>query len=509
MSDQVDNNLGQLPTVSGPTSDQGEKCPFPPPHVKGYEIVSAIGEAGQGRVWRAIQLSTNREVALKVPRIDLLRSQKALARFGREVELMARLNHPNVAQIYDSGMEEGLYYYAMELIEGVPLNQYAHEHRLSARGVLALMQDVCEAVEYAHRHGVIHRDIKPSNVLVTEDGQPHVLDFGLATTVAADDAFRTLSEEGEVTGTPAYMSPEQAAGHHRQLDTRADVYSLGVVLYELLTGALPYDVDTSMADTLHNILSVDPVRPSRVIRSLDRDIDAMVLKALAKEPDERYQSVAELRGDIDRWLAGQPLLARSYSSLYLLRKVIARHRYTSAVVLLLVLIVLGFLGVSLQLMGRLQQSNRELQGQREQLTATIGNFTRHAQSSVFAEFLKCWHSDQVAQAALLARPFGPRTREAEAVRFLQDDRPLTEKIAELKNGALANEPCFAQFLLAEHYLKDGNWSEAEKAYRECLSEPKFSQEDPWLTTWVKGRLYELSQEDDQASISHSGVGGGS
>jgi hypothetical protein len=263
-----------------------------------------------------------------------------------------------------------------------------------------------------------------------------------------------------------------------------------------------------MADTLHNILSVDPVRPSRVIRSLDRDIDAMVLKALAKEPDDRYQSVAELRGDIDRWLTGQPLLARSYSSLYLLHKVIVRHRYTSTVVLLLMLIVLGFLGVSLQLVVRLRQSNQELQGQREQLTTTIGDFTRDAQSIVFSQFLKCWHSDQLTQAALLSRAFGPRTREAEAIRFFEDDRPLAEKSPEFQNGPFKNEPCFWQFLLAEHYLKDGKRLEAAKAYQACLSDPKFVEEDPWLITWVKGRLYELTQEDDQAHLSSSSPGGG-
>ena len=315
MNDEGDKKLGRMPTVSGVAPDRGKPPSLPPPRIRGYEIRGDLGEAGQGRVWRAMQLSTHREVALKVPRVDLLRSRKALARFEREIELAARLNHPNIARIYDSGTHQGLYYYAMELIDGTLLDQYVRQHQLSAKETMALMRTVCEAMQHAHQNGVIHRDLKPSNILVTEDGQPHVVDFGLAIPWGEENTFRTVSTDGEITGTPAYMSPEQAAGQHEQMDTRTDVYSLGVVLYELLTGGFPYDVDTSMAETLQNIQETDPIRPSKLVRPLDRDIDTMVLKALAKEPDRRYQSVTELRHDIEAWLAGQPILARSDSSL--------------------------------------------------------------------------------------------------------------------------------------------------------------------------------------------------
>ena len=295
----MNEEFGKMPTLSRPSASQGQDISVAPPKIKGYEITGELGAAGQGRVWRAVQLSTHREVALKLPRANLLGSRKALVRFEREVELAARLSHPNIARIYDSGLCEGLYYYAMELIEGVPLTQYTKQHKLSIRQILELMRSVCAAVQHAHQKGVIHRDLKPSNILVTEDGRPHVVDFGLAITTDGDSTVRMLSTDGELTGTPAYMSPEQAAGRHEQLDTRTDVYALGVVLYELLTGAFPYDVETSMAETLRSIQERDPLRPSRMARSLDRDIDTMVLKALAKEPDRRYQSVAELRHDID------------------------------------------------------------------------------------------------------------------------------------------------------------------------------------------------------------------
>jgi len=425
----------------------------------------------------------------------MLRSRKALGRFRREVELAARLNHPNIARIYDSGIFQGLYYYAMELIEGKRLDDHVRQQRLGTRQIMELMLRVCKAVQHAHQHGVIHRDLKPSNILVSPDGQPHVVDFGLATTLVKDDAFRTLSADGEITGTPAYMSPEQAAGRHEELDTRTDVYSLGVVFYELITSEFPYDVSTSMMETLQNIRSREPIRPTKRMASLNRDIEAILLKALAKVPDHRYQSATELSSDIDCWLRGLPILARSDSSLYLLRKLIVRHRYTSMVAGLLLVIVLGFLGFSVQLLAELSRSNTQLAAQKEQLTGKIETFTDYAQLVVFTEFLKHWHSDQPARAALFADAFGGNTREEEAIRFLQDGRTLSAKIQAFKQRLQKHEPGFVEFVLAEHHLKDGDQGKAVQAYRASLSHTDAAHADPWLKAWIRGRLYELIQED--------------
>jgi predicted Ser/Thr protein kinase len=506
MNAEGDKKLGRMPTVSGVTPDQGKPLSFPPPRIRGYEIIGDLGEAGQGCVWRALQLSTRREVALKVPRVDLLRSRKALARFQREIELAARLNHPNIARIYDSGTHQGLYYYAMELIEGLPLDEYVRQHKLSARQTMILMQTVCEAVQHAHQNGVIHRDLKPSNILVSEDGQPHVVDFGLAIPWDQDHTFRTVSTDGEITGTPAYMSPEQAVGQHEQLDTRTDVYSLGVVLYELLTGAFPYDVNTSMAETLRHIRDTDPVRPSKIVRSLDRDIDTIVLKALAKEPERRYQSITELRHDIEAWLAGLPILARSGSSFYLLRKVMARHRHTSTVVGLLALIVVAFGYVSFDLLLAAQKTQRELEIVARQSAREAAANLAFARQTTLTFFLQAWQDRQTERAQAVAAFFRGETgsREEKAIRFLFDERPLEQKVAEFRQGLNLEAPGFTDFIIGEHHLHDGNRLAAFEAYQCSWStiqesaEDQSSRADRWLATHVKARLAELKSSDAPA-----------
>jgi hypothetical protein len=440
--------------------------------------------------------------------VDLLRSHISLTRFEREVELAARLNHPNIARIYDSGVHQGLYYYAMELIDGVWLDVYVKEHNLSLPQVLQLMRGVCDAIQHAHQSGVIHRDLKPSNILVTSDGRPHVVDFGLAAAIAREDEAGTVSLDGEVTGTPAYMSPEQAAGRRERVDTRTDVYSLGIIFYKLITGGFPYDVNTSMLQTLQNIRECDPIRPSQLVRHLDPDVEAIILKALDKEPDRRYQSVAELKGDIERRLEGLPVCARSASSLYLLRKIIVRHRYTSMVAALLAAIVLGFLGSSLQLLAGWRQTQREVEAQKELSLGQTAEFTRYARMAVFAQFLKAWHQGDGQSAALFAQPFARGTREAIAVRFFRDERPLADKIPELRQQLQAGEPGFLEFIIAEHYLKDGHKPLAEAAYRTCLSHPDLKQGDSWLGVWVRSRLQELTDDTGRAGVAPAREGEG-
>ncbi|KPK42397.1 MAG: hypothetical protein AMJ65_07675 [Phycisphaerae bacterium SG8_4] len=313
------------------------------PDIEGYRIIEALGQGGMGMVWRAEQLSTRREVALKLLTSQRIDSPKAQARFQREVELTARLDHPNIARIYDSGLHQGMYYYAMELIEGMPLDRYVKSKSLSRTEILALMQKVCQAVLYAHLRAVIHRDLKPSNIIVDSGGSPHILDFGLAKALLDEDEALTISIEGQVAGTPAYMSPEQAAGHHSQLDTRTDVYSLGIILYELLVGHSPHDLSGSMFELLKHIAEGKIQRPREIDRSIDSELEALLLKALAQNPEDRYASAGAFAKDIGNYLDEEPLDARIPTTLYFLRKKALKYKKQVAIAAVALLIVLGII----------------------------------------------------------------------------------------------------------------------------------------------------------------------
>jgi serine/threonine protein kinase/ankyrin repeat protein/type 1 glutamine amidotransferase len=294
------------------------------PEIEGYKVTGRLGEGGMGTVWRAAQLSTHREVALKLLSERRFESKKSRLRFVREVDLTARLVHPNIARLYDSGLYRGIYYYAMELVDGVHLDQYVKEQNLSQRQILELMWVVCQAVHHAHKRGVIHRDLKPSNILVSQDGQPHVLDFGLAKAFLKESSDVTVSIEGDVAGTPAYMSPEQAMGRKEQIDTRTDVYSLGIILYQFLTGESPHELSGTRFEIIRRIVEEDVRGPRQINKDIDFDLDALLLKALARDPDDRYLSAGEMADDIDNYLNGKPLMAMASSTVYLLRKKIRK-----------------------------------------------------------------------------------------------------------------------------------------------------------------------------------------
>ena len=324
MPESPDTNL--LLKISDAGAGEHHMPPRYAPQVEGYQIVGKLGEGGMGTVWRAVQLSTRREVALKLLNPAIIGSDKLRARFEREVELAASLEHPNIARVYDSGLRQGVYCYAMEFIDGLPLDEYILLNHLKQRQILELTEKVCRAVQCAHQRGVTHTDLKPSNILVSKDGEPHVLDFGLAKSVQAGGTGLATSVAGQVAGTAAFMSPEQAAGQRDRLDTRSDVYSLGVILYRSLTGVFPYDQSGGWQDVMRRIAQEEPRRPSAASGEVDKELEALLLKCLAHDPNSRYSSAAHLAQDIANYLAGQPLFARPPTAAYFFGKWLRRYR---------------------------------------------------------------------------------------------------------------------------------------------------------------------------------------
>ncbi len=331
----------QMPPISGPGAEEDAGWSGATPQLEGYEVTGHLGQGGMGTVWRAVQLSTQRQVALKLLARGAFAAEKALARFEREVELTARLQHPNIAQIFDSGLHQGVRYYAMELVDGTALDDYVKGQRLPQRQILELMRTVCEAVQHAHERGVIHRDLKPSNILVTADGQPHVLDFGLAKGLLERDSVLGISTDGGAGGTPAYMSPEQAAGHVEQIDTRTDVYSLGVILFQLLTKELPHGLSGTRYEVLRRIAEEEVKRPREVTKSVDRELEALLLKALSHDPKGRYSYAGAMAQDIENYLTGEPLSARPPTTAYFLRKRIRKYRVPVAIACLVLASLIG------------------------------------------------------------------------------------------------------------------------------------------------------------------------
>jgi serine/threonine protein kinase len=228
-----------------------------------YRITGRLGAGGMGTIWRAIQVSTKHEVALKILNAGALISEKAKLRFIREVEIACLLDHPNIARVYDSGVQKGACFYAMELVDGVALDEHIGQRNLDLSSALSLMSVICRAVQHAHQKGVIHRDLKPSNILVDKNNNPHIVDFGLGKLLSEQLTSVTITIEGEWAGTPAYMSPEQAAGQWSQVDTRTDIYSLGVILYQMATGRLPHDSEGAHLVVLHRVIHEEIIPPGK------------------------------------------------------------------------------------------------------------------------------------------------------------------------------------------------------------------------------------------------------
>lgn len=334
-----------------------------------YTIIKAIGVGGMGVVYAARQDAPDRVVALKLVRPGFV-SSSMLRRLSREASTLGMLQHPGIAQVYDAGTDHRLGaaipFVAMELVEGRPLDKFAREQGLSIRARLDLFARVCDAVAHAHQRGVIHRDLKPANIHVTADAQPKILDFGIARLADRAGQATLQSEVGQVLGTLAYMSPEQVSGDPARLDIRADVYSLGVILYELLAGKPPLDVANSSVHAAIRVISEEEPRSVAAHDpSLRGDIETIVAKALEKDPARRYGTAAELGDDIRRFLQDQPILARPPTRAYLMRKFARRHRALVGATAIIFLTLVGGIAATLwqaaEARAKTRQVERELQ----------------------------------------------------------------------------------------------------------------------------------------------------
>jgi len=322
------------------TNGAGDNPPTVPAQIGPYRIIGILGEGAMGVVYEAEQSVPHRVVALKVLRPHGPRAGEARRRFEREIEALGRLDDPGIVRIVEAGeLEDGRPWLAMERVKGMRLDEYTRRERPDRTTRIRILIAMARSVHAAHRVGVLHRDLKPGNVLVDGEGRPRLVDFGLAR-LTDDPTDVRMTETGRVMGTAAYMSPEQVAGDNALIDTRSDVYALGVIMYEVLAETLPYeDKSESWPSMLRAITEQAPRRLSHADPSLRGDLETIALKALEKDPARRYDSAAALADDLERALGRFPILARPPTRSYLLRRFVARHRLVSALALLLLVII--------------------------------------------------------------------------------------------------------------------------------------------------------------------------
>ena len=272
-----------------------------------YELLEEVGRGGMGIVYRARQISLNRTVAIKMLLRGQFASETDQARFQAEAEAAAALDHPHIVPVYEVGSHEGQLFFSMKHIQGQTLSQRLANGPLEATETARIIGLVARAIDYAHRRGVLHRDLKPSNIMLDEEGQPHVTDFGLAKQVTGAES---LTRTGAILGTPAYMAPEQAAGNRGEVGITSDVYSLSCVLYHMLTGRPPFAAN-SPVDVVLQVLEQDPPLPRTVVANVNRDLEMVTLRGMQKPQDLRYSSAANLAGDLEAFLNDEPLSAHT------------------------------------------------------------------------------------------------------------------------------------------------------------------------------------------------------
>ncbi len=471
-----------------------------------YRILEVLGEGGMGLVYLAEQREPiRRRVALKVIKLGM-DTKQVIARFESERQALALMNHPHIAKVLDAGStEQGRPYFVMEYVAGMAITEYCDKHRLSTRERLTMFKQVCEAIQHAHQKGIIHRDIKPSNVLVeTEDDKPipKVIDFGVAKATHQQLTEKTLfTQHGMLVGTPAYMSPEQVAMNVLDIDTRTDVYSLGVLLYELLVGTPPFEAKTlrkagfdemrriireenppslsskltNMGETASHVAAQRQTKVKVLESQLRGDLEWITIKALEKEPKRRYQSAAELADDVSRNLINEPILARPPSTSYRISKFVRKNRIAVGVLAAFIVLLMVALGVTTILYLRAEVEARRVKLETAEIEAVLLDDV-NAYLNLSGEALEL-HRRVLGESPDLARYL---VRKFTLLRLVSLESPDAKIQSMIENLAKESSKIIHEALirgdrgvletaaLAGKGLEDWNEEEAEKLYREML-----------------------------------------
>ena len=469
-----------------------------------YEIERELARGGMGVVFRARQISLNRPVALKMILAGQLADDTDVKRFYTEAEAAANLDHPGIVPIYEVGQHEGQHYFSMGYVEGQSLAQRLAEGPLPPREAAALLIKVAEAIEYAHSRGVIHRDLKPGNILLDRNGHPRVTDFGLAKKLEADSG---LTGSGQIMGTPSYMPPEQAGGNRGAVGPAADVYALGATLYALVTGRPPFQAATAM-ETVLQVLGEEPVPPRRLNPALDRDVETICLKCLEKEPGKRYASAAVLAAELNRFLVGEPILARPIGAPARLWRWCRRRPVVAGLGAAVAALVL-FVAVAGPLVAVSQSRLRALADDR----------AREAQRAGYVAATKAMAADQaLVQSYLIqARNLRDATslgRQGRALQLLKDAAGLKRETDGL-DAALGADPDGWRAAMTRFWLEQQPRLRSEAVH--WLAEPSLKRITetrlPVLTARSSGMAYPvmtsrsgLALSDDGKWLAYSRVG---